>query len=241
MATSSNMHQNSRGTYSVDPKTGTVTYIGECILTSGDHSNMPARTPAYPEGYERGHGHGSSVGGVNDRLNITPQAADVNHHGYASMEAGEREVLKAGGQVETEKSSVFTHKGCYVPETYQVNDTITYPTGKTQEVHLSFANLSYAEQETYAREVEAQASGMSDAWPNPGDALREEMTPAEYAKVIEETESFLPGIKDLYSPDWVTVEHSDTPQAEWTADLTEDGASPDTDVFGKVEVEEPDI
>ena len=182
----------------VDPETGTITYRGSSEITKGDHSFMPHRTDAYLETDERGHVQASSLGGSNQPDNIVPQAADLNHGGYYQMEMGERSVLKDGGQIESEKIAYTDTRPGNRPAAFMVNDTVTYADGQTQEVHLSFSNLTNAEQESMNAESSAAASSLYDAYPNPGDELRGSMTPDEYSVLMEETDASLPGVRDMY-------------------------------------------
>jgi len=187
--------------YTVDPTSGTVESRGYLELTKGDHSNMPKRTDAYPDLYERGHLNASSLGGGNHELNIQPQAKDLNHGGFYAMEAGERAALQAGATIDSHKIAYNTSGPGTAPDCYMINDTITYPDGKTQTVHLSFANLNNAEQEAYA-ELLDQHTDLYDAYPNPGDIGREIFSPEEYSQLMEECEAKLDSIQDEYSEDY---------------------------------------
>lgn len=182
----------------VDQETGTITYRGGSEITKGDHSFMPHRTDAYLETDERGHVQASSLGGSNQPDNIVPQAADLNHGGYYQMEMGERSVLKDDGQIESEKIAYVGNQPGDRPTAFMVNDIVTYADGQTQEVHLSFSNLTNAEQESMNAESSVAASDLYDVYPNPGDELRGSMTSDEYSVLMEETDASLPGVRDMY-------------------------------------------
>lgn len=187
--------------YTVDPSNGTVESHGYLELTKGDHSDMPKRTDAYPDLYERGHLNASSLGGANSEVNIQPQAKDLNHGAYYSMENGEREALKNGASIESQKTAYTTGGVGTAPDCYMVNDTVTYADGKSQTIHLSFANLNNAEQESFAQTLD-QHTDLLDAEPNPGDVGREMYSPAEYAELMEECEANMGNIQDEYSEDF---------------------------------------
>ena len=203
-------------TYTTNPDNGTIGSRGFLEVTEGDHSNMPKRTDAYPEFYERGHTNASSLGGANHTLNVQPQARDLNHGTYYSMEQGERGALKSG--------AVFSEKIAYnsgpvgtAPDTYIINDTVTHADGSTHTVHLSFANLNNAEQEAFQQTLD-QHIDMLDA-PNPGDVGREMFSPDEYAQLMEECEAAMGDVQDEYSSDW-----SETSYVDADVSVTDDGA-----------------
>lgn len=187
--------------YTVDPTSGTVESHGYLELTKGDHTGMPKRTDAYPDLYERGHLNASSLGGTNGEVNIQPQAKDLNHHAYYSMENGEREALKSGASIESHKVAHTTGGVGTAPDCYMVNDTVTYADGKSQTVHLSFANLNDAEQEAFSQTLD-QHTDLLDAAPNPGDVGREMYSPTEYAELMEECEASMGNVQDEYSEDF---------------------------------------
>lgn len=215
----------------VDPKTGTVTYRGSCEITKGDHSSMPRRTDAYLETDERGHLQASSLGGSNRPDNVVPQSADLNHGGYYQMEMGERSVLKEGGSIESEKIAYVGGQPGDRPTAFMVNDTVAYADGQTQEVHLSFANLTNAEQEAMNAESSAAFSGLSEEYPNPGDELRSSMTSEDYTALMEETDAGLPGVRDMYDEGVAAESSAARTEAVWDfdADAYLDSADPGGD------------
>lgn len=185
--------------HTIDPVSGTVESNGYLELTKGDHSHMPKRTDAYPDLYERGHLNATSLGGSNEAgLNIQPQAKDLNHGAYLSMEAGERAALKNGATIESHKIAYTTAGPGTAPDCYMVNDTVTYADGKNQTVHLSFANLNNAELEAFEQTLN-QHTDLLEADLNPGDLGRELYNPAEYAQLMEECEASSLNIQDEYS------------------------------------------
>lgn len=229
----------------VDQKTGTITYKGELHVTKGNHDNMPRRTDVYqphpneptPEkgvAYERGHVNASSLGGSNNRDNIAPMAYDVNHGGYAAMEQGERDALADGASISSEKTA-YSSNPDDKPSAFTVNDEVTFKDGSTQTVNLSFANMSYAEQE--AQNAELAATDCQDEYPNPGDTLRESMTTEEYSDLMEKTDAELPGIRDYYTEwDYQGSPETDvTPADSEPAPDSEPDPSPDTDTDGGAE------
>lgn len=188
--------------YSTVDEQGNVIYDGPLAAMKGDHSGMPRRTEAYLPGFERGHVTASSLGGLNTEANVVPQHYDLNHGAYYSMEAGQRDVLK-GGSIHSHKEVPADHSA------FMVTDHVTYADGHTEQVHLSFANASYAEQEQWANAC-AEVD-MDD--PNPGDIGRASMTTEEYAQLMEETDACLPGVREEYEAT-VTTDEALTAEAE---------------------------
>ena len=186
------------GNNSIDAK-GSITYVGTSEITKGNHNNMPSRTEAYRETDERGHIQASSLSGSNKSNNVVPQSADLNHGAYYSMEQGERTALNNGATIQSEKTAYVSNQPGGRPDAFIVNDTVSYMDGQTQNIHLSFSNLTNVEQNGMNAESSVQASDMYDALPNPGDGLRESMPSDEYAQLMEETDSLLPNISDVYT------------------------------------------
>lgn len=210
----------------VDPATGSKTYNGPSVLTKGNHNNMPSRTDAYLPTDERGHIQASSLGGSNKADNIAPQAKDLNHGDYYNMEGAERDALRSGSTIASEKTAFSSNQPGNRPDAFLVNDTITFESGQTQEVHLSFANMQNSEQEAINEEINVQTSDMLDELPNSGDAFRDSMTAEEYADLMEKTEADLPNIADYYA-EW---DYEDTPGS--TAETGEAAADWDGGVSG---------
>ena len=182
----------------VDPDNGNVGYKGPLELNRGNHDHMPPRTEAYLPGDERGHVNASSLGGVNTRANVVPQNHDVNRYSFAHMENGERAALKNGAFIESEKVAIVNGAPGDRPQNFQITDTVTYPDGHTEQIHHSFVNEAYTDQQAW-NELSAALPGTFEA-PNPGDELRDAMSPEAYADLMEQTDAELPGITADYAP-----------------------------------------
>lgn len=190
----------------VDPKTGNITYSGPLEITKGNHDHMPARTDAYLPGeneigtYDRGHVNGSSLGGINSVDNITPQHQDLNRAGgaYYAVEQGERTALQNGATIDSTKTAIVNARPGEKTEVFMISDNVTYVDGHTESIHHSFTNASYAEQQMW-NDQSATLPGTFDA-PNPGDGLRDSMSPEAYADLMERTDAELPGIAADYAP-----------------------------------------
>lgn len=182
----------------VDLKTGNITYSGPLEITKGNHDHMPARTDAYLPGDERGHVNASSLGGGNTSSNVVAQNSDVNHGAYYSMEQGERAALQNGATIDSNKVAIVNGQPGDRPEAFMVSDTVTYADGHSETLHHSFTNESYANQQAW-NDQSAALPGTFDA-PNPGDGLRDSMSPEAYADLMERTDAELPGIAADYAP-----------------------------------------
>lgn len=182
----------------VDPKTGNITYSGPLEIAKGNHDHMPARTDAYLPGDERGHVNASSLGGGNTSSNVVAQNSDVNHGAYYSMEQGERAALQNGAMIDSNKVAIVNGQPGDRPEAFMVSDTVTYADGHSETLHHSFTNESYANQQAW-NDQSAALPGTFDA-PNPGDGLRDSMSPEAYADLMERTDAELPGIAADYAP-----------------------------------------
>lgn len=183
---------------SVDPNTGDVTFKGPLSLEKGDHSHMPHTTPVYLPNDERGHLCASGLGGVNSTINVVPQARDVNHGAFLSMENGERAALKSGASIYSEKTAVVNSQPGDRPSNFLITDSVTYSSGHTEIIHHSFTNESYATQEAW-NDMSASLPGTFDA-PNPGDGLRDSMDAESYAYLMEATDASLPSLSAEYAP-----------------------------------------
>lgn len=129
------------------------------------------------------------------------------------MERGERNALKQGAEIMSEKTAVVNGQPGDRPNTFVVNDTVTYADGQTQQIHHSFVNEAYADQQAW-NDASAALPGTFDA-PNPGDDLREAVgSPEAYADLMERTDAELPGIAADYAP----AEFSGVPDAEMAAE-----------------------
>ncbi|MDO5134264.1 MAG: DNA/RNA non-specific endonuclease, partial [Eubacteriales bacterium] len=209
------------GTNTVDPNTGTITYSGTSESVPSSHKGMPPRTDAYEPTDERGHIQASSLSGPNTRDNVVPQSKDLNHGAYLQMENAERSIDKSGGKVESEKSAFVSNQRGGRPDAFMVNDHVTYANGHEQTVHLSFANLTNEQQESMNQALNAHTDMLNA--PNPGDTLRESMSTAEYSQLMEETESYLPSVKEMYDPGTIFADLSQ-PEAQATLESSASGA-----------------
>lgn len=219
----------------VDSATGTKAYNGPSTLTKGNHDHMPARDGSYLPTDERGHIQASSLGGSNKPENIAPQAKDLNHGSYYNMEAAERDALRNGSTIDSEKIAFSSNQPGNRSDAFMVNDTITFADGQTHEVHLSFSNMQNSEQAAMNEEATTQASDMMDAFPNPGDGLRDSMSPEEYADLMEETDAVLPNIADHFA-EWDyqgapgSTAETDEPTADWDGSASVDHNNGDVGV-----------
>lgn len=189
---------------------GIKVYNGPNEITKGNHNGMPMRDDSYLGTDERGHIQASSLGGDNSKENIAPQAKDLNHGAYLSVENGEREALTKGNTVVSEKIAYSSVQPGNRPDAYMVNDTVTNANGKSQEVHHSFANMMNSEQESLNAELGQHSDLLDD--PNPGDSLRENMSVQEYSDIMEKTDMELPNIQDEYGTH-VSITPSETTEA----------------------------
>ena len=185
------------GTYNIDPESGTGTFSGPSELTRADRSNMPARTSVYLDTDERGHNQASSLGGDNSPLNVFAQARDLNHGSYFDMEQGERNSLKGGAQIHSEKIAYTTEGPGSRPSAFMVNDTVTYADGRVQNVHYSASNIMNAEHESY-NALADEHTDLMDEFDNPGDTLRDSMSEADYSALMSATDAEMPNVADMY-------------------------------------------
>lgn len=173
-------HENSEGSYTVEAN-GTKIYRGEVIDTRGDHSHMPPRTAEYTKELERGHIHGSAEGGTSDPNNIAAQYRDLNRGVYRHMEQGQLDAVRSRSRVTTEK--IAYQNGRNIPDAFMVNDTVTYPDGHSEHIHMSFTNASNADQEAWNS---ADTHSLQDA----GSSGPAYMSRAEYNRLMDECASY---------------------------------------------------
>jgi hypothetical protein len=167
-------------------------------MEEGNHSGMPRQTNAYRPNDERGHVNASSLGGSNTTSNVVAQQHDLNHGGYLSVENGERNALKNGATIYSEKTAIVDGQPGDRPSTFMVNDTVTYADGHSETIHNSFTNESNADQVEW-NDMSSALPGTYDA-SNPRDALRESMGSEEYAVLMEETDAALLNLNADYAP-----------------------------------------
>lgn len=188
--------------FSVNTGTETITAAGklQSVMAPRD-----AQVQIKAGGTERlstdhgGHIISAAANGPAIPENLTAQDAHLNQGPFKSMENAEQRLLAHDASIQTERTAFVS--GQHSPtgsrsDVYMVNDEITYADGQTQNVHLSFANLSVSEQENLNQALDAHTDMLHML--NPGDGLREELTPEEYAELMEETDHSLPNIKDEF-------------------------------------------
>lgn len=187
------------GYNTVDLHTGTKEYTGLSKVVKADHTGMPVKDSSYLATDERGHIQASFLSGDNSKFNIAPQAKDLNHGSYLSIENGEKDALIKGNTIETEKIAFSSNQPGQRPDAFLVNDTIIMENGKQQEIHHSFANMQNIEQEGLNAEL-YEHSDMLDVL-NPEDTLRDSMLLEEYANLMEKTDDELMNLQDEYQVD----------------------------------------
>ena len=206
-----------RGYYTSNLETGTKSYKGPSELTESNHNGMKQRDGAYLPTDERGHIEASSLSGDNSELNVVPQAKDLNHGAYLSVENGEKYALKNGNTIISEKIAYASNQPGQRPDAFMVNDIVTMQNGQQQEIHHSFANLQNSEQEALNLELYEHSDMLNVS--NQGDTLRENMSTEEYADLMEETDVELPDLKDNYQMnEYTSVTNSIDANVLWMGD-----------------------
>lgn len=180
----------------VDSSTGTKKYNGPSIITHGNHNNMPSRDSSYLSTDERGHIQASSLSGDNSEVNITPQARDLNHGSYLSVENGEKDALRQGYSIQTEKIAFVSNQVGGRSDAFIVNDSVNVGNGQVQEIHHSFANMMNSQQECLNQELNDHSDLLDVS--NPSDGLREIMSSEQYADLMERTDPELLDLRDEY-------------------------------------------
>lgn len=134
--------------------------------------------------------------------NLFAQDGRLNQGGFKSLENAEHRLIsdpQGKAEIYTERtafvSNVHAENGNR-PDSFMVNDNIRYADGSVQDVHLSFSNMTVQEQEDINQVLET--SILPEDISNPGDTLREFMSPEEYAQLMEETDTVLPNIRDEF-------------------------------------------
>ena len=132
--------------------------------------------------------------------NLSAQDSSLNRSSYKAMENAELRAIQNGAVIHTERTSFVSNDisedGSRRPDAYMINDNIHFADGRTQDVHLSFSNLSKNEQS----QMNELSSGLFDTIEsNPEDGLRAQMSTQEYSQLMEETDQYLPSIGDEYS------------------------------------------
>lgn len=182
--------------YTIDDK-GTITAEGS-VPEQGVKCGSRVTPKGMQPGDQRGHIIAANEGGPNKLFNMTAQDGKLNQGAYKTVENAEVDLAKKGYDVRVSKTAYVSTQQGGRPDAYMINDTITSPDGKTQHIHLSFQNMSPNEQEAYNNEINNLC--LSDEFDNP-DPLRDSMTVQEYAKLMDETEGYLPSLKEEFDVD----------------------------------------
>lgn len=189
-------------TYTVDDN-GTITAEGKIESDNGVKCGARVTPNGMVDGDQRGHIIAAREGGVNKGFNMTAQDGRLNQGAYKGAERAEINLAKQGYDVQTSKTAYVSNQQGGRPDAYMINDTITAPNGKTQDIHLSFQNMSPQEQQEMNDQSATIFSEMSSAFPNPG-SRPEGMTESEYAELMEETDMDLPSVNDEFDMDNTT-------------------------------------
>ena len=182
--------------FTVD-ENGTITAEGDVPVQGVECKNRVTPEGMQP-GDHRGHVISAQEGGPNEKYNMTAQDGKLNQGAYKTVENSEAALAKQGNAVHTSKTAYVSSQQGGRPDAYMINDTITTPDGKTQNVHLSFQNMSPEEQAEQNQFL--QENDFTNDYPNP-DPLRDSMTPEEYSSLMNETEQDLPSVKDEFALD----------------------------------------
>ncbi len=203
---------------------GTTTVKGPASENPESRKGMDNIEPdGYREGLnDKGHLLSARQGGPAKNYNVFAQDRTLNRGPFKTTENAEVRLANEGYDVQVEKTAYISNKGSK-PDAYMINDTITSPDGKTQNVHLSFQNMSPEEQAEQNQIL--LENDFSDNYPNP-DPLRESMTPEEYSSLMKETDQALPSVRDEFAMDncsQVTFESESVTQGESSQGGTEAG------------------
>ncbi len=192
-------------TFSIDTENGTTIATGRLQDVKAER-NAQLQTKAGGElresGDQGGHLVAAQHNGPPISENIFAQDGRLNQGVFKSIENAEHRLIsntQGNAEIYTERtafvSNVHVISGIR-PDAFMVRDNITYADGKVQDVYLSFPNMSVQEQEDINQVLET--SILTEDTPNPGDALREFLSPEEYAQLMEETDTMLPNIRDEF-------------------------------------------
>jgi hypothetical protein len=114
-----------------------------------------------------------------------------------SIERAETNSIRNGNEIYSQKIAYFSHNPSR-PDAYMVNDKITYTNGKTQEIHLSMANIPFEEQKEFEQTAE-----LCGAYDQADDSYNEiansRYSKEEYFAILKEAEENDMCIKDYYS------------------------------------------
>lgn len=178
----------------VTDETGTVTATGALQDKMASRKGMPKKAGGSlrEAGDHNGHGVAARFNGPPIRANISAQNGKLNQGEFKRMENAEAAVLKDGGKITTERIAYSSRKaadGSVRPDAYMINDRVKKD-GELQNVHFSFTNISPEKQAEMNAIVQAQ-----DIPEQQSDELREQMTPQQYAELMQKTDKSLPDIK----------------------------------------------
>lgn len=219
--------------FTVNAETGTTTATG---TVQSAPAKRDARLQAEAGGTLRaatdqgGHLVGAKANGPAIPENLSAQDRRLNQGPYKTVENAEQRLLAENASIETEKTAFISGQRSPTgskPDAYMVNDRITYADGQIQEVHLSFTNLTAAEQEELNQSLSIYED-MTDV-PNPGDELRADLSTPEYSELMETTESSLNSIRGEFD-EQIFVSISAEAEAEY-----------DYNSFGCVEAETAEV
>ncbi len=186
-------------TYTIDDS-GTITAQGQ-VPTQGVKCGSRVTPDGMQPGDQRGHIIAAQEGGPNKSYNMTAQDGKLNQGAYKTVENTEVDLARQGCDVQTSKTAYVSTQEGGRPDAYMINDTITSQDGKTQNVNLSFQNMSPEEQET--QNIIINEMNIDEGFDNP-DPLRDSMSNEEYNTLMEETESDLPSIRDEFDTNNIT-------------------------------------
>lgn len=179
-------------TFTRDAETGTTEAAGFYDPTPAERSSalqLAAGGTLRGPTHQGGHLVPARANGPAIPENHFAQEKDLNLSTVKKLENAEHRVA-----VDPEVASLYTDRTAFVsnqhtatgqvPDAFQFSDRITYEDGRVVDAHFSFENLPNSQQELLHGEI---AQFDIPDFPNPDDALREAMDPAEYAALMEET------------------------------------------------------
>lgn len=201
-------------------KNGTTTAEGKVSDNPASRNGMASIHPSSYDSQvdDKGHLIAARMNGPAKSYNVSSQNRALNRGAYKSVENGEIRLAKQGNDVHTSKTAYVSNEGAK-PDAYMINDTITTPEGKTQNMHFSFQNASPGEQQEWNDIADLNTD--FEAYSNP-DPLREGMTSQQYNELMESTDAFLPSIHDDF-----TVENSSGEPAQSGFEAASNGSVSD--------------
>lgn len=173
---------------------GTITAEGK-VPTEGVSCKGRVTPDGMQTGDHRGHVIAAQEGGPNKGYNMTSQNGNLNLSQYKAVENTETALAKQGYDVNVSKTAFVSNQKGGRPDAYMINDTITSPDGKTQNINFSFQNESKIEQEAQNQFLENEVDIDNSLNINP---LRDTMNAEEYSSLMEKTNSSLPSLKDSF-------------------------------------------